>query len=124
MTVTYIRGEDNTVADALSRLPPNCFADEKALPTGAILSVTTDKSILEKIKAGYLMDEFCKRVASTSMKGWNSSNGLWYINDCLLIPRVTDLRKQLFRLAHDSLGHFGANKSYAALWDAYYWPTM
>jgi hypothetical protein len=28
MSITYIRGEDNTVADALSRLPPNCFPDE------------------------------------------------------------------------------------------------
>jgi hypothetical protein len=28
MTITYICGEDNTVADALSRLPPNSFPDE------------------------------------------------------------------------------------------------
>jgi hypothetical protein len=28
MTITYIRGEDNTVADALSRLPPNAYPDE------------------------------------------------------------------------------------------------
>ena len=47
-----------------------------------------------------------------------------YIGDCLLIPRVADIRENLFRLAHDSLGHFGADKSYAALRDAYYWPNM
>jgi Integrase zinc binding domain len=122
--MTYIRGDDNTVADALSRLPPNCFADEQIHPTAAVLSVATDQSILAQIKAGYLTDVFCKRVASTSMKGWSSSNGLWYINDRLLIPRVANLREQLFCLAHDNLGHFGANKSYAALRDAYYWPNM
>jgi hypothetical protein len=27
-------------------------------------------------------------------------------------------------MTHDSLGHFGADKSYAALWETYYWPNM
>jgi hypothetical protein len=58
------------------------------------------------------------------MKGWRQSNGLWYIGDRLLIPRVTDVHENLFRLAHDTLGHFGADKSYAALRDSYYWPNM
>jgi len=58
------------------------------------------------------------------MAGWRQSNGLWYIGDCLLIPRVTAVRETLFRLAHDTLGHFGADKSYASLRDAYYWPNM
>jgi len=63
-------------------------------------------------------------VAASSMAGWRQSNGLWYIGDCLLIPRVTAVRETLFRLAHDTLGHFGADKSYASLRDAYYWPNM
>jgi hypothetical protein len=129
MTITYIRGEDNTVADALSRLPPNCFPDEILHPhvenaVNSILTIATDKSILDSIKTGYLEDEFCKRVASSSMKGWRKSNDLWYVGDRLLIPRVAGVRENLFRLAHDSLGHFGADKSYAALRDAYYWPNM
>ena len=28
MSITHIQGDDNTVADALSRLPPDCFPDE------------------------------------------------------------------------------------------------
>jgi hypothetical protein len=129
LTITYIRGEDNCVADALSRLPPNCFPEE--MPplvvvdsVNAVLTICSDREILNKIKAGYLEDEFCKRVASTAMKGWQQINGLWYIGDRLLIPRVTDIRENLFRLAHDTLGHFGADKSYASLRDAYYWPNM
>ena len=56
------------------------------------------------------------------MKGWQQINGLWYIGDRLLIPRVT---KNLFKLAHDTLGHLGADKSYVSLRDAYYyWPNM
>jgi hypothetical protein len=124
MSITYIRGEDNTVADALSRLPPNCFADERQNTVTAILSVTTDTSILKQILSGYEQDEFCKRVAKTTMSGWRQSNGLWYIGDRLLIPRINELRETLFQLAHDNLGHFGADKSYAALRDAYYWPNM
>jgi Integrase zinc binding domain len=121
MTIMYIHRDDNTIVDALLRLPPNCFAYEQEQLTAAVLA---DKSILDKIKAGYLTDIFSKCVASTSMKGWSSSNRLWYINNRLLIPCIADICEQLFCLTHDSLGHFGADKSYATLCDAYYWPNM
>ena len=129
MSITYICSEDNTIMDSLSRLPPDCFPDEIEDPPvpntiNAILNIATDESILKSIKAGYQADEFCKCVASSSMKGWQKSNDLWYISDRLLIPRVADIRENLFCLAHNSLGHFGADKSYAALCDAYYWPNM
>ncbi|OJT07183.1 Transposon Ty3-I Gag-Pol polyprotein, partial [Trametes pubescens] len=51
-------------------------------------------------------------------------NSLLYIGDRLCIPRVSDLREGIFRMAHDSLGHFGFDKSYAAIRDAYFWPNM
>ena len=122
LTITYIRSEENTITDALSRLPPNCFSSENSV--NAVLRITANCDILEQIKAGYLEDEFCKWVALTSMKGWSQINGLWYIGDHLLIPHVTDIRENLFKLAHDTLGHFGANKSYVSLHNAYYWPNM
>jgi Integrase zinc binding domain len=125
LTITYIHGEDNTVADALSRLPPNCFPDEIApMVVNVILTINSDRDILKKIKAGYLEDEFCICVAKTAMKGWTKINDSWYIGDCLLIPRITDIQENLFRLAHDTLGHFGMDKLYASLRDAYYWPKM
>jgi hypothetical protein len=129
MTVTYIHGEDNTVADALSRLSPNSFKDEipplvDVDPVSVILTVTSDHDILNEIKAGYTEDEFCKWVSSTSMAGWCVSNSLWYIGDHLLIPCIGNLRENLFQLAHDCLGHFRADKSYASLRDTYYWPNM
>jgi hypothetical protein len=136
----YIRGEDNTVADALSRLPVNTFADEIELSqkpdlhqtwakynaVGAVLTISTDPAVLAEIKAGYQEDEFCKKLATTfpTVPGISQSNDLWYAGSRLIIPRVGNLRENLFRLAHDCLGHFGTDKSYAALRDAYYWPNM
>lgn len=114
------------MADTLSRLPSNCFPEEM-LPlvnVNAVLTITSDHDILERIRKGYLEDDFCKRVAATSMKGWQLINGLWYIGGRLLILQVTDIRENLFKIVHDSLGHFGADKSYASLRDSYYWPNM
>ena len=58
------------------------------------------------------------------MKGIQESNSLWYLGNCLVIPQVGAVRENLFHLTHDCLGHFGADKSYASLHDAYYWPNM
>ena len=98
MSIVYIAGEDNTVADSLSCVHPNTFPDEFAEEdeaqmfwfkplANAMLSITIDASILETIKSGYKSDSFCLKVmsAGTGMKAICESNGLWYIGDCLLI---------------------------------------
>ena len=84
----------------------------------------SDRAVLNMIRSGYQTDEFCKHVVTMSMKGWTESNGLWYIRDCLLIPWVATIQETLFKLAHDTLGHFGAGKSYGSFHDTYYWPNM
>jgi hypothetical protein len=63
-------------------------------------------------------------IDSKGMKGLTETNGLWYIGSQLLIPRYRDIHENIFRLTHDTLGHFGADKSYAAIRDSYYWPNM
>ena len=65
LNITYIPSDDNTVANALSRLP-----DETAAPTdlhavwnasiNATSCITTDLSVLEAIKTGYATDDFCQ----------------------------------------------------------------
>ena len=41
-----------------------------------------------------------------------------------MIPQHGNLREHIFHLAHNSLGHFGVEKSYAALRDNFYWLSM
>src|ERR1700683_4860513 len=117
MTIVYIPGEDNTVADALSRVPDGTFPGETIdthtslnhIGINATLSITTDPSILRTIQDGYKLEEFCKKLISSapSTQGIHTANGLWYISDRLLIPRYGMIREDLFRLAHDTSGHFG-----------------
>jgi hypothetical protein len=90
----------------------------------SILSVSTDQTVLDAIKASYTSDEYCTKIANLGMPGTKYANGLWYVGNCLLIPWSGDIRENLFHLAHDSLCHFGADKLYATLRDAYYWPNM
>jgi len=80
----------------------------------------------DEIKAGYETDPFmCKLTAAApGMPNVQLLNSFWFINDHLVIPKGNNVREMLFHLAHDSLGHFGASKSYAALRDGYYWPNI
>ncbi|TFY77465.1 hypothetical protein EWM64_g6548 [Hericium alpestre] len=102
---------------------------EKAVPpvlSAATLTLSADASYVAHIHAGYQDDQFCIRLCNnlTSTPGASECGGLLYIGDRLVVPRVGDIRATLFRLAHDALGHFGTEKSYAALRDSYYWPSM
>jgi hypothetical protein len=125
----YVKGKDNTVADALSRLPSDVSEVSDVEPddnipawqawkqgVNAVLSVSADKKFLADVRKGYESDTFCKQVIASmpGMKGVSENDGLWYVGDGLLIPRYGSCREDLFRLAHDSLRHFGADKAYAA----------
>jgi hypothetical protein len=90
-----------------------------------MLMISTDAGVLADIKRRYITDKFCKKLATNpDLPRVAQKDSLWYIGTRLVIPQVGDVRESLFRLAHDCLGHFGADKSYAALRDAYYWPNM
>jgi hypothetical protein len=128
-SIQYINGADNCVADALSRLP-DIVDDTSTLVTG-VFEIKSDPSIVADIKEGYQKDPWCQMIAkdlslNTIDQKFNisSRNGLLFLDGRLIIPKYNDLRTNLFRLAHDSLGHFGADKSYASLRNDFYWPNM
>lgn len=167
--IVYLKGDDNCVADVLSRLPyenelqlaedtakhPYSYcADNEPLTSVAsihtgdfpsvmkaaeslakspdltsinsTLNISADKHILQQIKDGYESDPWCKKLhaATLSWPGLQQKNELWYVGDHLIIPRTGSIREALFQLAHDSLGHFGFDKSYGSLRSSYYWPNM
>ena len=65
-----------------------------------------------------------KDITAGSIEGAREENGLLYVGRRLLIPNIPQIRELFFNLAHDTLGHFGFDKSYEALRDSYYWPNM
>ncbi|KAJ8462836.1 hypothetical protein ONZ51_g10647 [Trametes cubensis] len=123
---------------------PGAFAAQQPGAHAGALRVSTDPAWLERIRDGYQSDKWCLRLLALvsngakdpllslregSLEGRIScgvrvSNGLLYVGDRLCIPRVPDLREGIFRLAHDTLGHFGVDKSYAAIRDSFFWPKM
>jgi len=139
--ISYIRGEDNTAADALSRMPddePNASLAACALaytrspptqlPVATTLDISADTEFLENIQTGYATDGFVQKLRSNmekgSVEGVREENGLLYIGSRLVIPNSPRAREMLFHLAHDVLGHFGFDKSYASLRNSYFWPNM
>lgn len=143
-TINYVRGENNTVADALSRefsttVPPasdtsptTCAAilasvSLSSMPVVApVLRIAGDVELLQLIKSGYNDDPWCARLVKkgVGLTGVSRRAGLLYVGDRLVVPRVAKVRETLFQLAHDALGHFGSNKSYMALRGSFYWPNM
>lgn len=146
-SIKYIKGEENIVADALSRVnvvdPATCASvaaihdithavrdcPDASPPIAACqagtLCVVTDPAWLDAIRSGYDLDSWCQCLRNNvGSLGITERNGLLFMGDRLAIPHVANVHEGLFRCAHDAMGHFSFDKSYAFLRDAYYWPHM
>jgi hypothetical protein len=161
----YIKGSDNTVADALSRIPflqcdtsnvaeasashpynssspqnPVLVTPESQNPMSAVASLTIripprkptyssvsiDETLVNKIRGAYATDPWCQKLLSASygMPNLVVRNGLWYLDDRLIVPSGCGVHQEIFRMAHDVLGHFGFGKTYDLIRSSYFWPNM
>ena len=101
--------------------------DDQSVDVCSTMSISADKTFLDEIKASYQEDNWVTKTlaeARPSLPGIKLVNGLWYVGDCLIIPCVGNICETLFRLAHNVLGHFGFDKTYASLCELYYWPNI
>ena len=142
--IIYIQGEDNSAVDALSRMPdeePSTVFTTCALaqtrspspwpsqvPSAMTLTISANKSLLISIKEGYSTNNFCMQIhegiQAGSVPGAQEENRLIYIGGRLVIPCELKIHELMYHLAHNTLGHFGFDKSYESLCNSYYWPNM
>jgi hypothetical protein len=100
---------------ALSTLPDPIPTPVEPVASLSTFQIASDPNILRSIRDAYKDDPFCQKLASAecSIKNVVLTDGLWFINNRLVVPAASGFRETLFRLAHDNLGHFGAAKCYA-----------
>jgi hypothetical protein len=96
----------------------------KTLVAG-ILNIATDQSLLDAIIAGYKTDDFAKQLTKGidmgSIEGATLTDQPLYVGHHLVIPQDLQVCELLYNLAHDTLSHFGFDKSYESLCDSCYW---
>ncbi|PSR71874.1 hypothetical protein PHLCEN_2v12251, partial [Hermanssonia centrifuga] len=144
-TITYIAGVDNAPADAMSRKPqPTPLTSPVAAISSlkircdsewvsAVKSGYLDdpwclrllESLWDPVAQGAVGPESTGVSAVDAFsRGWLDTRarngiavrfGLLYVGERLVVPRSGSLREDVFRLAHDSLGHWGSEKSYSAI---------
>jgi hypothetical protein len=122
----YIKGEDNTVADALSRKgideedPPIEAAAVASVAALTELGTGLSDSLKFKVREGYKTDPFCLaiREALPLRKDCLDVDRLLFIEGRLVIPATGELRHNLMNEAHNRLGHLGYLKTITD------WPRM
>ncbi len=94
------------------------------LKSKSILSI--DPSLVDNIRNSYSKDPWCQKLLSASrgMQQLLVKNGLWYLDNRLIVPNGCGIREEIFRMAHDALGHFGFSKTYDLIRSSYFWPNM
>ena len=85
-------------------------------------SFEVNVSVLDSIRTGYASDKWCCNLISSaaSFPSFCQADELWFLDERLVVPQLSHTQELLFHLAHDSLGHLGANKLYASLQNSFY----
>jgi hypothetical protein len=97
-----------------------------ATPEDKPHQVVINDTLVNNIQAAYQKDPWCIQLLSAAcrMPKLMIKDGLWFIGECLIVPTGCDAWEQIFRIAHDTLGHFEFFKTYRSLQNSYFWPNM
>lgn len=131
LNFVYIKGEDNSVADALSRKMIDDHPEVDQVTIASIAALTEFGSHLsdalkEDIIAGYESDEFCKNFKKVLPLRDDCAelDGLLILDGRLLVPAGGTTRYNLIKEAHQRLGHLGYLKTITKLRQDLFWPHM
>jgi hypothetical protein len=89
-----------------------------------VLEISQNDELYNSIVDGYSNDTWCQKALNTTMDNLQQRGKLLYYKGRLVVPRCNNLPTTLASLAHNALGHFGFDKTYAAMRDTFYWPGM
>jgi hypothetical protein len=146
ITIQYISGKDNVVADLLSRPPTSLNMLTVSDSTHAVSALLPDPQVGRKILLGYKKDKFIVSLRKCMKqmpvpKVYNSLNVdcvqenadgyLFYVDPSsklmrLIVPADDSIKQLLFDLHHTSVstGHPGRDKMHKDMVRYYYWPKM
>ncbi|SGY32169.1 BQ5605_C002g01326 [Microbotryum silenes-dioicae] len=120
----YLPGEDNIVADAMSRYS---FTDPLPTLVAAVSHVKLSDAVKQQILDAYETDPFCQQAMSnigSVTSDFKIVDALLYLRGWLIIPSLAPLRESILHDAHDAQGHLGDMKTYRTVQQAYFWPNM
>ena len=147
VTLEYLKGKDNCVADALSRMPvatedPQPQDTETTIPVHAITStVNASESRLAKVRKATTMDPVMNQLTHYILHGWPThrhtanpivhdywnykselsvEDALLYKGDRLVIPEAE--RSEFIRDLH--VGHLGEEKTLLRARQLVFWPNL
>lgn len=122
--IRYKKGVDNSVADALSRVPEPMVH--------ALSSFVIPLELITKIKASWDFDPFIQKLLTEKQQDPNSHpkfswlNGELRRNERLVVGNDLHLKTQLLSIFHNSAlaGHSGSLATYKMLYAIVYWPKL